>query len=131
MAAAVQFIKRHGLVITTMRGLGGKDVFDDYIRQVKFLTRDVPVIKEFVDVSEFDNFPPQRPDELREFIKGTTSLINTHQSWTTAIYTKNPDLCVTPPYKEVLPEMGSIEQLEIFTDRDAAWKFLGFDECPV
>ena len=64
MAAAVQFIKQHGLVITTLRGLGGWEVFEDYLRQVEFLSRGVAVIREFVDVSEFGNFPPQQPDEL-------------------------------------------------------------------
>lgn len=131
MAVAVQFIKREGLVISTLRGLGGKEVFDDYVRQVEFLTRGVAVVREFVDVSDFGNFPPQDPEGLRAFIAATTSLINTHEAWTTAIYTKNPDLCVTAPYKEVLPEMGSIEKLEVFTDPDAAWRWLGFDECPV
>ena len=131
MAAAVQFIKQHGLVITTLRGLGGWEVFEDYLRQVEFLSRGVAVIREFVDVSDFGNFPPQQPDELRAFIEATTSLINTHDSWTTAIFTSTPELCITPPYKDILPGMDSIEKLEIFTDRAAAWKFLGFDESPV
>ena len=87
MAAAVRFVKKHGLVITTLRGLGGQEVFEDYIRQVEFLTRGVPVIREFVDLTEFGNFPPQNPDEFRAFMEGTTALINTHESWTTAIFT--------------------------------------------
>ena len=131
MAVAVQFIKQHGLVISTLRGLGGTEMFDDYIRQVEFLTRGVPAIREFVDVSGFGNFPPQGPGDLRMFLAATTALINTHQSWTTAIYTENPELCVTAPYKQALPGTDSIERLEIFTDRAVAWKWLGFDEIPV